>query len=176
MARVVFGEVSPSGKLPVTVPRSIGQLPFHYSMKEINNKKGYLFLEDGPLYPFGFGLSYSPFSYEDISLSSTEITPSSEITVSVKVTNTGTIKAKEVVQLYVKDEIGSVTRPDKELKGFEKITLNPGESKTVSFTITPKMLEFTGLTMEKILEAGDYTVMVGTSSKEGLTAQFRLEK
>ena len=176
MARVVFGEVSPSGKLPVTVPRSIGQLPFHYSMKEINNKKGYLFLEDGPLYPFGFGLSYSPFSYEDISLSTTEITPSSEITVSVKVTNTGTMKAKEVVQLYIKDEIGSVTRPDKELKGFEKITLNPGESKTVSFTITPKMLEFTGLTMEKILEAGDYTVMVGTSSKEGLTARFRLEK
>ena len=176
MARVVFGEVSPSGKLPVTVPRSIGQLPFHYSMKEINNKKGYLFLEDGPLYPFGFGLSYSPFSYEDITLSSTEITPSSEITVSVKVTNTGKMKAKEVVQLYVKDEIGSVTRPDKELKGFEKITLNPGESKTVSFTITQKMLEFTGLTMEKILEAGDYTVMVGTSSKEGLTARFRLEK
>ena len=176
MARVVFGEVSPSGKLPVTVPRSIGQLPFHYSMKEINNKKGYLFLEDGPLYPFGFGLSYSPFSYEDISLSTPEITPSSEITVSVKVTNTGTMKAKEVVQLYIKDEIGSVTRPDKELKGFEKITLNPGESKTVSFTITPKMLEFTGLTMEKILEAGDYTVMVGTSSKEGLTARFRLEK
>jgi len=176
MARVVFGEVSPSGKLPVTVPRSIGQLPFHYSMKEINNKKGYLFLEDGPLYPFGFGLSYSPFSYEDISLSTPEITPSSEITVSVKVTNTGTMKAKEVVQLYIKDEIGSVTRPDKELKGFEKITLNPGEAKTVSFTITPKMLEFTGLTMEKILEAGDYTVMIGTSSKEGLTAQFRLEK
>ena len=176
MAKVIFGEVSPSGKLPVTVPRSIGQLPFHYSMKEINNKKGYLFLEDGPLYPFGFGLSYSPFSYEDISLSTPEITPSSEITVSVKVTNTGTMKAKEVVQLYIKDEIGSVTRPDKELKGFEKITLNPGESKTVSFTITPKMLEFTGLTMEKILEAGDYTVMVGTSSKEGLTARFRLEK
>ena len=176
MAKVIFGEVSPSGKLPVTVPRSIGQLPFHYSMKEINNKKGYLFLEDGPLYPFGFGLSYSPFSYEDITLSSTEITPSSEITVSVKVTNTGKMKAKEVVQLYVKDEIGSVTRPDKELKGFEKITLNPGESKTVSFTITQKMLEFTGLTMEKILEAGDYTVMVGTSSKEGLTARFRLEK
>jgi len=176
MAKVIFGEVSPSGKLPVTVPRSIGQLPFHYSMKEINNKKGYLFLEDGPLYPFGFGLSYSPFSYEDITLSSTEITPSSEITVSVKVTNTGKMKAKEVLQLYVKDEIGSVTRPDKELKGFEKITLNPGESKTVSFTITPKMLEFTGLTMEKILEAGDYTVMVGTSSKEGLTARFRLEK
>lgn len=176
LAKIIFGEVSPSGKLPVTVPRSIGQIPFHYSMKEINNKKGYLFLEDGPLYPFGFGLSYSPFSYEDISLSSDQISPNSEITVSVKVTNTGKMKAKEVVQLYLKDEIGSVTRPDKELKGFEKIMLNAGESKTVSFTITPKMLEFTGLAMKKILEEGDYTVMIGTSSKEGLTAQFRLEK
>lgn len=176
LAKVIFGAVSPSGKLPVTVPRSIGQLPFHYSMKEINNKKGYLFLEDGPLYPFGYGLSYGKFTYEDIKLSSATITPTSEITVSVKVTNIGTMKAKEVVQLYLKDEIGSVTRPDKELKGFEKIELYPGEAKTVSFTISPKMLEFTGLTMEKILESGDYTVMVGTSSKEGLTARFRLEK
>jgi beta-glucosidase len=176
LAKVIFGDVSPSGKLPVTVPRSIGQLPFHYSMKEINYKKGYLFLEDGPLYPFGFGLSYSTFTYENITLSSDKINPNSEITVSVNVTNTGKMKAKEVVQLYLKDEIGSVTRPEKELKGFEKIELNPGESRTVSFTITPKMVEFTGLTMEKTLEAGDYTVMVGTSSKEGLASRFRLDK
>lgn len=176
MAKIIFGEVSPSGKSPVTVPRSIGQLPFHYSMKEINNKKGYLFLEDGPLYPFGFGLSYGKFAYSNLSLSSEAMTPTSEIKVNVQVTNTGKIKAKEVVQLYLKDEIGSVTRPDKELKGFEKIELNPGESKTVTFTITPKILEFTGLKMEKILESGDYSVMVGTSSKEGLKAKFRLEK
>ncbi|NJB35106.1 glycoside hydrolase family 3 N-terminal domain-containing protein [Croceivirga sp. JEA036] len=176
IAKVLFGEVSPSGKLPVTVPRSIGQFPFHYSMKEINYKKGYLFLEDGPLYPFGYGLSYGDFTYDNLQLSAATITPTSEITVNVKVTNSGNMKAKEVVQLYLKDEIGSVTRPDKELKGFEKIELNPGETKTVTFTITPKMLEFTGLTMEKILEPGDYTVQVGTSSKEGLTARFRLEK
>nr|WP_299070433.1 glycoside hydrolase family 3 N-terminal domain-containing protein [uncultured Allomuricauda sp.] len=176
MAKIIFGEVSPSGKSPVTVPRSIGQLPFHYSMKEINNKKGYLFLEDGPLYPFGFGLSYGKFAYSNLSLSSETMTSTSEITVNVQVTNIGKMKAKEVVQLYLKDEIGSVTRPDKELKGFEKIELNPGESKTVTFSIVPKMLEFTGLKMKKILEPGDYSVMVGTSSKENLTAKFRLEK
>ena len=176
LAKIIFGEVSPSGKSPVTIPRSIGQLPFHYSMKGINNKKGYLFLEDGPLFPFGYGLSYGEFEYSELQLSSDTITPSTEITVSVQVTNTGKMKAKEVVQLYLKDEIGSVTRPDKELKGFEKIELDPGQSKTVTFTIIPEMLKFTGPTMEKILEAGEYTVMIGTSSKEGISDQFRLEK
>jgi beta-glucosidase len=175
-ARIVFGEVSPSGKSPVTIPRSIGQIPFHYSMKEINYKKEYLFIDQGPLYPFGHGLSYGDFEYSDISISSGEITPDTELEVSVKVTNKGSMKAKEVVQMYIKDEIGSVTRPDKELKGFDKIELDAGESKTVSFTITPKMLEFTGITMEKVLEAGDYKVMVGTSSKEYLETTFKLKK
>tara|TARA_R110002074_G_scaffold212402_1_gene381868 strand:+ start:9351 stop:11651 length:2301 start_codon:yes stop_codon:yes gene_type:complete len=174
MAKIIFGEVSPSGKLPVTVPRAIGQLPFHYTMKEINNKKGYLFMENGPLYPFGYGLSYASFKYSNLKISNAEITPNTEITVSVEVTNTGSVKAKEVVQMYLKDEIGSVTRPNKELKGFEKIELNPGETKTVRFTVTPKMLEFTGLKLEKILEAGDYSVMIGTSSQEGVTGKFRL--
>lgn len=176
MAKIIFGDVSPSGKLPVTIPRSIGQLPFHYSVKEINNKKGYLFMKNGPLYPFGYGLSYGLFNYSDLKLSNPEMTSETEITVSVKIANTGHVKAKEVVQMYIKDIIGSVTRPDKELKGFEKIELNPGETKTVNFTITPKMLEFTGLKMDKILEAGDYTVMIGTSSKEGITGDFRLNK
>jgi beta-glucosidase len=175
-ARIVFGEVSPSGKSPVTIPRSIGQIPFHYSMKEINYKKEYLFLGQGPLYPFGHGLSYGDFEYSDISISNTEITPDTDLEVSVKVTNNGSMKAKEVVQMYIKDEIGSVTRPDKELKGFEKIELDAGESKTVTFKITPKMLEFTGISMEKVLEAGDYTVMLGTSSKEYLETTFKLKK
>ncbi|MWW23160.1 glycoside hydrolase family 3 N-terminal domain-containing protein [Algibacter lectus] len=175
-AKIIFGEVSPSGKLPVTVPRSIGQLPFHYSMKEINYKKGYLFMEDGPIYPFGYGLSYVNFEYSNINISNSEITPDSVIEVSIKVTNTGAIKAKEVVQMYIKDEIGSVTRPDKELKGFDKIELNPGESQTVSFKITPKMLKFTGLNMEKILEAGSYTVKVGSSSENYLETTFKLKK
>ena len=175
-AKIIFGDVSPSGKSPVTIPRSIGQLPYHYSMKEINYKKEYLFLGKGPLYPFAHGLSYGNFEYSDIKLSSDEITPDTEITASVTVTNTGKVKAKEVIQMYLKDEIGSVTRPDKELKGFQKIEFAPGESKTVSFTITPKMLEFTGITMKKVLEAGDYTVKIGTSSKEYLEAKFKLKK
>ncbi|WP_418262490.1 glycoside hydrolase family 3 N-terminal domain-containing protein [Flavobacterium faecale] len=175
-AKIIFGEVSPSGKLPVTVPRSIGQLPFHYSMKEINNKKGYLFMENGPLFPFGYGLSYASFKYADIQVSNSEITPNTEIQVSVNVTNTGKIKAKEVVQMYIKDEIGSVTRPDKELKGFEKIELNPGETRKVTFTITPKMLEFTGLKMVKILEEGDYSVKIGTSSNDYIETKFKLKK
>lgn len=176
MAKIIFGDVSPSGKSPVTIPRSIGQLPFHYSAKEINNKKGYLFMKNGPLYPFGYGLSYASFKYSDLKLSNPEMTPETEITVSVNITNTGNVKAKEVVQMYIKDIIGSVTRPDKELKGFEKIELNSGETKTVNFIITPKMLEFTGLKMNKILEAGDYKVIVGTSSKDGLTGEFRLNE
>jgi beta-glucosidase len=175
-AKIIFGDVSPSGKSPVTIPRSIGQLPYHYSMKEINYKKEYLFLGKGPLYPFGHGLSYGKFDYTNVSVSNSEITPDTEITASVTVTNSGKVKAKEVVQMYIKDEIGSVTRPDKELKGFEKIELAPGESKTVSFTITPKMLEFTGKSMEKVLEAGDYSVKIGTSSKEYLEAKFKLKK
>jgi len=176
LAKIIFGEVSPSGKSPVTVPRSIGQIPFHYSMKEINYKKGYLFLENGPLYPFGHGLSYSQFEYANLKISNDTITPNTELIVSTTVTNIGKMKAKEVVQMYIKDDIGSVTRPDKELKGFEKIELSPGESKKVSFTITPRMLEFTGLTMDKILETGDYTIMIGTSSQDVKTTKFRLEK
>ena len=176
LAKIIFGEVSPSGKSPVTVPRSIGQIPFHYSMKEINNKKGYLFLEDGPIYPFGHGLSYAQFTYEDLKISNSVITPNSEITVSTTITNTGKMKAKEVVQMYVKDEIGTVTRPDQEVKGFQKIELAPGESKNISFKITPKMLEFTGLKMDKILETGDYKVMIGSSSQDVVSAKFRLEK
>ncbi|MHB0753793.1 glycoside hydrolase family 3 N-terminal domain-containing protein [Polaribacter sp. M15] len=175
-AKIIFGDVSPSGKSPVTIPRSIGQIPFHYSMKEINYKKEYLFLEKGPIYHFGHGLSYGKFEYSDIKLSSSEITPDTEITASVTVTNTGKVKAKEVIQMYLKDEIGSVTRPDKELKGFQKIEFAPGESKTVTFTITPKMLEFTGISMKKVLEAGDYTVKIGTSSNQYLETKFKLKK
>ena len=175
-AKIIFGAVSPSGKSPVTIPRSIGQIPFHYSMKEINYKKEYLFLGQGPLYPFGHGLSYGDFEYSDIAISNTELTLDTELEVSVEVINNGSVKAKEVVQMYIKDEIGSVTRPDKELKGFEKIELEAGESKTISFKITPKMLEFTGIAMDKILEAGDYTVMLGTSSQEYLETTFKLKK
>jgi len=175
VAKILFGKVSPSGKLPVTVPRSIGQFPFHYSQKEINYKKGYLFQKDGPLFPFGHGLSYATFSYSEPKLSSEEMAKDGTLVASVEVTNSGSMVAKEVVQLYIKDLIGTVIRPDKELKGFQKIELNPGETKTVEFTITPEMLKFTGLEMKPVLEAGDYHVMLGTSSVDYQTKSFKLK-
>ena len=174
MAKAIFGDINPSGKCPVTVPRTIGQLPFHYSGKRINNKKGYLFMENGPLYPFGHGLSYAKFNYANAKASAATMSVSGEFTVSVEVTNSGTMAGKEVVQLYLTDEIGSVTRPEKELKSFQKIMLEPGETKTVSFTITPEMLEFTRLDMTKGLESGEYTAMIGTSSAVGKMVKFRL--
>lgn len=175
IAELIFGQVSPSGKLPVTVPRTIGQLPFHYSQKEINYKKAYLFLKDGPLYPFGHGLSYSTFDYRNLRLSSETMAKSGKLVVTVQVTNTGKVKARETVQLYVKDIIATVLRPNKELKAFQKITLEPGEKQEVSFTISPNMLKFTGVKMAPVLEAGTFEVMVGTSSAEGLTARFELQ-
>lgn len=174
MAKMIFGDANPSGKCPSTVPRTIGQLPFHYSGKRINNKKGYLFMENGPLYPFGYGLSYSDFVYSAAKISAPTLTVPGMVTASVKVTNRGSVAGKEVVQLYLTDEIGSVTRPEKELKAFKKIMLAPGETKTVSFPITPRMLEFTRLDMTKGLETGDYTVLLGTSSVVGETVEFRL--
>lgn len=175
VAKALFGEFSPSGKLPVTVPRTIGQIPFHYSMKEISFMKDYLFLEHGPLYPFGYGLSYTTFTYAEPKLSSTEMGKEGELVVRIDVTNSGNISAKEVVQLYVKDLFGSVLRPGKELKGFQKVELKPGETRTVEFTITPDMLVFTGVEMTPVLEEGDYEVMVGTSSADYKTAEFRLK-
>ena len=174
LARMMFGEYSPSGKLPVTVPRTIGQIPFHYSQKEINYKKGYLFAKSGPLFPFGHGLSYASFAYANLKLSNEEMPRDGKLTVSVDVSNTGNLTAKEVVQLYVKDLIGSVVRPDKELKGFRKIELKPGETRQVQFTISPEMLAFTGLDNKPVVEAGDHEVMVGTSSAEYQKASFRL--
>jgi beta-glucosidase len=176
VAKILFGEAVPSGKLPVTVPRSIGQIPFHYSQKEINYKKGYLFTEPGPLYPFGYGLSYTSFEYGTPEISHSEIDPNGRLAVSVEVANTGNCAAMEVVQLYVKDLIGCVQRPDKELKGFKKIELQPGETKKVTFAITPEMLVFTGMDMQPVLEPGDYHVMIGTSSVEHQTVSFRLNE
>jgi len=174
IAKLIFGHANPSGKLSVTVPRSIGQIPIHYSQKEINYKKGYLFTESTPLYPFGYGLSYANFEYSNLRLSDSTLSTNSTITAEVKVRNTGQSTGSEVVQLYIKDVIGSVLRPEKELKGFEKVSLKPGESKTVSFIISPDMLAFTGLEMEEVVEAGEYIVMVGGSSNDLSKEGFRL--
>jgi beta-glucosidase len=173
IAKMIFGQATPSGKLPVTVPRSIGQIPFHYSQKEINDKKGYLFAESTPLYPFGHGLSYTNFEYSELRLSDSRLTANGTITVTVDVKNTGQTVGSEVVQLYIKDVVGSVLRPDKELKGFEKVRLEPGESRTVSFTIAPDMLAFTGLDMQEVVEAGEFIVSVGGSSNDLSGKTFR---
>jgi beta-glucosidase len=174
IAKLIFGQANPSGKSPVTIPLHIGQLPIHYSQKEINYKKGYLFTENGLLYPFGFGLSYSKFEYSNLRLSTNIISPNSTLTATVTIRNTGNYTGKEMVQLYIKDIIGSVTRPDKELKSFQKIELKAGEVKDVGFVIKPEMLKFTTLKMVKELEAGDYQIMIGTSSQVGLKEKFKL--
>lgn len=174
VANIIAGKVNPSGKLPVTVPRHIGQIPFHYSQKHINFKKDYLFTQDGPLYPFGYGLSYTNFDFSDVSLSAQTMPVDGRLTASVTVKNAGDYAGKEVVQLYIKDVIGSVLRPQKELKAFEKIALEPGESRVVSFDITPDMLAFTGRDMTKIVEPGDMIVEIGNSSQGGKTAGFKI--
>ncbi|AWW33322.1 beta-glucosidase [Echinicola strongylocentroti] len=175
IAEVLFGKVNPSGKLPVTVPRSIGQLPFHYSQKEINYKKGYLFAENKPLYPFGHGLSYTTFDYSPVQLSHPVLHENGSMYATVKVTNTGSLPGKETVQLYLKDLIGTVVRPMQELKGFQKIELMPGESKEVSFEILPEMLEYCGLDMEKNQGKGTFELRVGSSSASFQAINFELQ-
>ena len=175
VARVIFGMVNPSGKLPVTVPRTIGQMPVHYSQKEINYKKGYLFMDNGPLFPFGYGLSYAKFDYKSIGVSDSVVVPGKKITVSISVSNNSLLDGKEVVQLYIKDIIGSVVRPDKELKAFKKVMLKAGETKKIEFDISTDMLAFTKLDNSYGLEAGEYEVMVGTSSADGLKVKFKLK-
>jgi len=174
VAKILFGEICPSGKLPVTVPRTIGQLPFHYSQKEINFKKGYLFSDVKHLFPFGYGQSYTRFNYSNLQLSDSTMTVKSEIKVSVDVQNTGDRTGKEVVQLYIKDLYGSVVRPMKELKGFQKIELKAGETKTVSFIIAEEMLKMTDISMKRVAEPGAFTVMVGGSSDSCLSGNFKL--
>lgn len=174
IARVLFGQVNPSGKLPVTVPRTIGQIPFHYSQKHINNKKGYLFIDNSPLYPFGFGLSYTTFEYSNLKLDKKQILSNDSIIVSVDVKNTGNRTGKEIVQMYIRDIYGQVVRPDKELKGYRKIDINPREKKSVEFVIKPEMLAYTGLSMQSIIEEGTYEILIGGNSVDLLSAAFEL--
>ena len=126
------------------------------------------------MYPFGYGLSYTSFDYSNLRLSDTTLTTNNTITATIDVKNTGQTTGSEVVQLYIKDVIGSVLRPNKELQGFEKVSLEPGQSKTVTFTIAPDMLAFTGLEMEKVIEAGEYIAMVGGSSNDLARIGFTL--
>src|SRR5262245_59366711 len=162
VADVLFGDYNPSGKLPISFPRSVGQLPIYYNQKP-TARRGYLFTSKEPLFPFGYGLSYTTFAYSNLKLSQEKIDPGEKTTASVIVTNTGKVKGDEIVQLYIRDRVSSVTRPVKELKGFERITLAPGESKTVNFAITPEKLSFLNLNMNRVVEPGWFDIMVGTS-------------
>ncbi|MBH1998670.1 MAG: glycoside hydrolase family 3 C-terminal domain-containing protein [Sphingomonadaceae bacterium] len=163
VADVLFGDVNPGGKLPVTVPRSVGQLPIFYNYKP-SAHRGYLFDTTDPLYPFGFGLSYTTFDLSAPRLSAAKIGIGGKTTVSVDVRNSGPRAGDEVVQLYIRDKISSVTRPVKELKGFQRITLKPGETRTVTFTVSPESLQMWNDQMQRVVEPGDFDIMTGNSS------------
>ena len=163
LARLLFGDVNPGGKLPVTIPRSVGQLPIFYNHKP-TARRGYLFDTTEPLWPFGYGLSYTTFALENLALDRAEMGAGDTATVSVEVVNTGDRAGDEVVQLYVRDVVSSVTRPVKELKGFERVTLAPGERRTVSFSVGPEQLRFFNRAMERVVEPGEFELMVGSNS------------
>ena len=176
VANVIFGKVNPSGKLAVTIPRHVGQLPVYYNHKPYVHESPYINGEYSPLYPFGFGLSYTNYKYSNLKLSTKKATENDPITVSIDVSNIGNREGDEVVQLYIRDMVSSVTRPIQELKDFAKIHLNTNETKTVTFNITPDKLQFYGLDMKCIVETGEFEVQVGKSSSEYLSEKFEIVK
>ena len=166
ISEVIFGDVNPSAKLAVTIPRSVGQTQMIYNHKPSMYFHPYVVKPSTPLYPFGFGLSYTTFGYENLTLDKKQIKPDESLMVSVNVTNTGKREGTEIVQLYIRDKFSCVTRPVKELKDFARATLQPGESKMIEFTITPDKLSFYDKKMNKIVEKGDFEVMIGSSSDD----------
>jgi len=165
VADVLFGDVNPGGKLPITIPRSVGHLPAFYNYKP-SARRGYLFDDVSPLYAFGYGLSYTSFALGELRLNKKKIRRDGSATVTVDVTNTGGRAGTETVQLYIRDVVSSVTRPVKELKGFRKVHLQPGETTTVAFDIPPDLLRFWDVNMKYVVEPGDFSLMVGTSSRD----------
>lgn len=169
VAQAIFGDINPGGKLPISIPRSGGHVPCYYNYKP-SARRGYLGEDVSALYPFGFGMSYTTFNISNPVLSKTSISKNESVTVKVNVTNTGKVAGDEVVQLYIRDIFSSVTRPVKELKGFKRVNLNPGETKEVEFKISSEHLSFTNIDMEYTVEPGDFEIMVGNSSmNENLT-------
>jgi len=165
VADVLFGDYNPAGRLPVTIVRNVGQIPGYYSQKP-SGRRGYLFSSKEPLFPFGWGLSYTKFEYSEPKLSQTTIGPGGETEVTVEVRNAGTRDGDEVVQLYIRDDVSSVTRPIQELKGFQRIHLKAGESRTVRFRITPAELSMLDLNMNRVVEPGTFTIMTGPNSRD----------
>ena len=179
IADVLFGKVNPSGKLPVTFPRSLGQVPIYYNHKNTGRplsaektdkceydrfRANYMDECNTPLYPFGYGLSYTSFTYSDMSVSNTNPKGNQTVQVSVNLKNSGNYDGAEVVQLYIRDLVGSITRPVKELKGFQKVFLKKGESKKVTFNITPEDLKFYNNALKYDWEEGEFDMMIGTNS------------
>ena len=197
LADILFGKVNPSGKTPVTFPKMVGQLPMYYAhnntgrpalekemlLDEIPMEAGQtsvgcrsFFLDAGstPLFPFGYGLSYTTFSYGNLKIVSSKLTVSDTLKVSVELKNTGRYEGTEVVQLYVQDKVGSVTRPVKQLKRFQRVNLQPGESKQVMFDLPVSELAFWNIDMKKVVEPGDFKLWVASDSQGGLTTQFNV--
>ncbi len=179
IADVLFGDVNPGGKLPVTFPRAVGQLPLYYNHKRTGRPptdqkytSKYLDAPWTPLYPFGYGLSYTQFRLSNLRLSAPSMRPDGQLTVSAELENTGQRAGDEVVQLYLRDVASSVTRPVKELKGFERVTLKPGERRRVEFKLTPAELGFYNRELRFIVEPGAFKIFMGQSSAEGLEADF----
>jgi beta-glucosidase len=173
VADVLFGDYNPAGRLPITFPRSVGQLPDFYNYKP-SAKRGYLFADKAPLFPFGYGLSYTTFKYDNLRLAQPKIGVDGQTSVQVDVTNTGAVKGDEVVQMYLHDQVSSVTRPVKELKGFRRITLNPGQRMTVEFPITHEALSFLNENMQRVVEPGMFDVMVGGNSVDLKTVELEV--
>jgi len=165
VAEVLFGSHNPGGKLPVTLPRSVGHVPAFYNHKP-SARRGYLFDEASPLYAFGYGLSYTRFEFQNVRLKKRRMARSASTQVMVDVTNTGRRAGTEVVQMYVRDRVSSVTRPVKELKAFRKISLQPRETQTVALDITPESLAFHDIHMKYGVEPGEFEIMVGNSSRD----------
>ena len=165
VADVLFGDYNPGGRLPITVPRSVGQLPDYYYQKP-SAKREFLGSTTQPLFVFGWGLSYTTFGYGNLRLAADQIGPEGSTKVRVDVKNTGAVRGDEVVQLYIRDEVSSVTRPVKELRGFRRLSLNPGETQTVEFTVGPEELSFLNRDMHRVVEPGTFKIMVGGSSQD----------
>jgi beta-glucosidase len=163
VARMLFGDVNPGGKLPLTIPRDVGQLPLTYDQKP-SQGRGYLFASAAPLFPFGWGLSYTRFTLSPPRLSALSIGRDGSVEVAVDVTNTGSRAGDETVQLYIRDKVSSVTRPMKELKGFRRVTLAPGERRTVTLRLTPESLQMWDDQMQRVVEPGDFEIMTGPNS------------
>jgi len=165
LADVLFGDCNPGGKLPISVPRSAGHIPCYYNHKP-SARRGYLGDEISPLFPFGYGLSYTTFAFKNLRLENPSIAPGESTKVLVEVRNTGERAGDEVVQLYIRDMVSSVVRPVKELRGFRRIRLEPGETTTVTFTLAPEHLAFTNIDKKLVVEPGDFDIMVGNSSRD----------